>query len=50
MVEKEYRVKKGNDGVQKRINKGRKIRADTIPRKNTVGLTLDKFQGYNEIF
>jgi hypothetical protein len=49
-MEKKCRVKKGSDGVQKRINKERKSRANTIPRQNTVGLTLDKFHGYNEIF
>jgi hypothetical protein len=49
-MEKEYRIKKGSDGVQKRINEGRKNSANTIPAKYIFGLTLDKLQRYNEIF
>ena len=43
MMEKEYRIKKGKDGVQERINEGRKSSANTVPARIQLDLHLISF-------
>lgn len=43
MMEKEYRIKKGIDGVQKRINEGRKSGANIVPARIPLDLHLISF-------
>jgi hypothetical protein len=42
-MEKEYRIKKGSDEVQKQINEGRKSIANTIPARIHLDLHLISF-------
>lgn len=44
MVEKEYRIKKGSDEVQKRINEGRESSANTVRARIPFDLHLISFR------